>query len=281
MAKHGLLITLFFSFLSVLSAQTAFRNIDSLQQQNQELVESIIGSLESSQQFDYSFSEYSYIKSIVSPDQLVRLLTWCFKDSLGVYHYSGIVLLRKSKKSKAFEIQQLHDVHLDIPVKSLEVSTLSPQQWLGSQYIEIFQLDKSSQKQMYYLLGVQRLNEQIIRRVIEPLVIEGNNLQFGHQVFKRRTQKTVRYLFEYNAISTMQMNFNPKTKAIEYTHNIPPNAAALHSSPFAPDIKYNALIYKKGEWQLTDIFKQYNPNLTTTPIQYKKRQNKQFWKTPE
>ena len=135
---------------------------------------------------------------------------------------------------------------------SAESNKLTNNNWYGALYYKILK-NKFNNKVYYTLLGWHGNNFQTTRKVIDVLLINNLQLQFGAPLFKAGGKTKSRIIFEYNAQATMSLKYDDHDNRIVFDHLSPsdprPESKGMFSL-YGPDMCYDALNFEKGFWVL-------------------------------
>jgi hypothetical protein len=178
------------------------------------------------------------ISQLFSKDKTVGIYTWSIPTERGMYKYYGIV---KSPKG----IFILTDVNVNNEYMLDEKFTNG--RWYGAVYYDIVEIDISGKK-AYTLLGNDLKGILSNKKVIDVLSFDDDEKPvFGATVFKEENSR--RLVFEYNARSTMHMQYNAENAMIVYSILVPQNSMLEGDYRFyIPDISCDGLKYKDGKW---------------------------------
>jgi hypothetical protein len=106
------------------------------------------------------------------------------------------------------------------------------------------------------LLGINRSDELIKERVIE-IIDFGEEIKFGKEVFDfpNNSIGLKRKIYKYSSEADMSIWFEKDKDLILMDHLAPikPMYEGKHEY-YAPDLSFDALIYKKGKWYYEDDY---------------------------
>jgi len=218
--------------------------------------------------FDYPFDSLRTIGKITSPDKKFRIFNWNLPKSDGTNIYFGFILL--SQKAKMHAIYDLIDCSDSIPQP--EIACLDDHSWFGSLYYKII-VTKSDDQKFYTLLGLDRLNNQLIQKVIDVLYFDNaNHPHFGAKIFRNYGNDQIcRVLFKYSSSASMLLTYdnqyiiknkkwNPTKKQFENEREkawmivsdelVPPDPQLEGQFEYyMPSSEiFNAFIFNEGKW---------------------------------
>lgn len=211
--------------------------------------------------FNYPFDSLKTISIKKSSDNNLRIFTWILKKDNGSYEYFGFIHY-KNRSKKRYEVFSLNDNSENI--RRPENEQLDNDNWYGALYYDIIYIKKKGRK-YYTLLGWDGNNDVSTKKIIDVMYISGKSkIKFGASIFKSGKNTTKRFIIEYNATSTISVNYNKEDKKILFDNLIPmrKDLQGLYEY-YVPDGTYNALEYKNGKWILKDNVTANNANQRT------------------
>lgn len=179
--------------------------------------------------FNTRFDNVKFLGQIVSPDSLVKIITWNVPFSEGVQNYYCYILTRFQgaegvKSYKLSGISGTETIRKD--------TTYSQYDWYGSLYYDIKPVTLSDGK-YYMLLGIDFKDLFLTRKVIDIVKFGAENeLVFGRLCFSDGIKLSYREVFEYSSSATMMLRFDPGNIVV-----------FDHLSPFSPEYKDNFKYY--------------------------------------
>lgn len=202
--------------------------------------------LNQKESFDYPFSKLDKMGKLTSPDNLFRIYNWNCVLSNGSYRYYGLLQLVKKGKS---EVILLKDNRVDASM----FTNQTEENWSGALYYKIIPF-KSKGANTYLLLGWDGNNYSTNKKLIEVLSIDKkNNIQFGKALISWRGKMLNRVVFEYAQQASMTIQYIEKEKKLVFDHLAP--SLPVYENQFeyyGPDFSYDALVLKKGIWELKE-----------------------------
>jgi hypothetical protein len=217
--------------------------------------------LEYERSFNYPFDSLKTISIKKSSDNNLRIFTWILKKDNGSYEYFGFIHYKNRSKNR-YEVFALNDNSENI--RRPENEQLDNDNWYGALYYDIIYIKKKGRK-YYTLLGWDGNNDVSTKKIIDVMYISGKSkIKFGASIFKSGKNTTKRFIIEYNATSTISVNYNKEDKKILFDNLIPmrKDLQGLYEY-YVPDGTYNALEYKNGKWILKDNVTANNANQRT------------------
>lgn len=216
------------------------------------------GMLDTKAGFAHHFDAVKNLSKLTSPDENFRIFTWSVPLKNGSFAFFGRLVLKQDNGFKRVELVD-NAMNLENP----EFNLSKPSQWYGAVYYEIITV--SDQKKTYYtLLGYRPDNSSHAEKVID--VIDADNLQtlrFGAKIFNTPAINGVKYerpphriILRYNPKITVLLRYHASEKQIVMDHLSPPDASQRSMwQLYGPDFTYDALVWKKGMWQLKERIK--------------------------
>jgi hypothetical protein len=199
--------------------------------------------------FAYPWDSLNMIGRIHSEDKKVNIYTWYSRTQKGIYSYYGYIQYNAgSAKKPDIRLYALSDRTKGM--KNPETLVLSPENWLGCVYFNIYTF-KYRGGSFYCLLGYNFNNDFSDKKYLELLSFpkEGNPV-FGGE-FQNELQKVKRVIFEYSAQVVMSIKYDAKLKMIVLDHLAPFEPMLTGSYRFyGPDGSYDAYEFKKGSFIL-------------------------------
>ncbi len=200
--------------------------------------------------FDYPLDSLKAFGKLYAPDKSFRIITWNISLSNGSYKYYGVIQVPKANSMKVFELTDRSD-----EITNPENSVLSAGKWYGALYYKILK-QKVDNRTYYTLLALQYHNLFITRKMIDILFFdEYGNPVFGAPIIQVNKKMKHRLVFEYSALSSVNLKYDDKLNMIIFDHVAP--AEPKYNGQFeyyGPDLTFDGLAFKKGFWV-------YIPNL--------------------
>jgi hypothetical protein len=198
--------------------------------------------------FTYRFPNLRYLGQIMSPDSLLKIITWnlVLENEPGRYF---CYFIRKPESGKGNKIYTLSVSYNENPVKT--DTTYSVSDWYGALYYDIKPciIDKIS---CWVLLGIDYGNESISRKIIEVLSFSSDDsIVFGRKWFSTGNELKYRDVFEYASNAMMSLRFRSENSII-FDHLVPFSPTHKDDHQFyGPDYSFDAYNFQDGLWKLT------------------------------
>lgn len=204
---------------------------------NARLVKTLVSSLKEPFSYDFDFDGLDFISKIKSPDDKFRVFSWAISLSDDSYLYYGAIQLRTYDGS--LRLIPLLDQTFEID--SPDEETLSPDKWFGARYYDIVPLGD-----MYILLGWKGHGATYTKKVIEPLVYDGDSFRLGAHVFSDN-EAISRKIFNYTRQASMYLVYHVDQNQIIFDH-IVPAAPGLEGDYryYGPDLSFDAYELMSG-----------------------------------
>ncbi len=195
--------------------------------------------------FDHTMDSIPKIGVLKSPDDKFRLICWNVAFENGTFSYYCFVQLQNRDESIIYELNDYSD-KLERP----QFAVTRPNQWFGCLYYEIIPY-KEGGITKYLLLGWDGNDHLSNMKIIDVLLVDGMDIQFGARSFKEPYVGNTRIFFEYNEQAVMSLQYDEKLKMIVFDHLIPrqPNLEGMYEF-YIPDLSFDGLKFEKDGWYL-------------------------------
>ncbi len=205
------------------------------------------GYVKSDTVFSHRFTNLRYLGQIVSPDSLLKIITWnlVLGNEPGRYF---CYFIRKQKPGIKNLIYRLSANYNEIPVKT--DTTYTEPEWYGALYYDLkpYVIDNRC---CWVLLGIDYGNALISRKIIEVLNFTPEDaIVFGRKWFVSGEDKKYRAVFEYASNAMMSLKFRSDNSII-FDHLVPfsPSMKEDHQY-YGPDYSSDAYNFENGLWKL-------------------------------
>ncbi len=199
--------------------------------------------------FNYKWDKLDMIGKLRSSDQKLNIYTWYTRNSKGNYTYHGFIQYNTGTKKKS-EIRIYSLTDKSIGMKNPETLLLSPENWLGCVYFNIYVF--TYRRDTYYtLLGYHFNNDFSDKKYIEQLMFTKNgDATFGGD-FQMEFQKVKRVILEYSSQLVASIRYDEKLQMIVFDHLSPFEYMFTGNYRFyGPDGSYDGFKFHKGEFLL-------------------------------
>ncbi len=197
--------------------------------------------------FTYNFNGLKYLGQIISPDSLVKIITWniVLSDGQGKY-YSYFI--RKKPGEPGNIIYSLSASYSAMPVA--DDTTYNMQNWYGALYYSIRPVSTNGEK-YYMLLGINYGNPEVTRKIIDVLDFNSDTtLLFGRKWFSSDEVLKYRVVLEYSATAMVSLRFKSDTYIV-FDHLVPFSPSAGDNRQYyGPEYTYDAYIFNDRLWKL-------------------------------
>jgi hypothetical protein len=203
-----------------------------------------------------------------SDDGKIVFFNWNIQQNAGQNIYSAIIFLPSNKKI------------IPLPIKSsaerLDDDILyGTNDWPPALYYKIIS-PRSKQENYYTLLGWDRFSRTTSRKTIEALVLSGDEIAFGKQVFKTKDGPKHRVIIEYAATASLTLQYSKQQVTLS---GVRKSESKINDSiivvdrlePINEELKaqrwayvpvgniYDGYIYFKGFWTFVEDINARNP----------------------
>lgn len=222
--------------------------------------------LKETNNFFTSFTDLPFINSLYSPDSLIRIITWYYKDSENNYKYEGL-LLKKNQENNNFSIYNLTQKFYNHKDTSFLFSTIHFKEWLGCIYYDILKF--STNKKVYYLLfGWDGYNKYLNRKIVDVLYFKKGTPYFGLPIFIDINKTYYRLVFNYSEKANFVCKYVKEKNSIIIDYLSPVCQDLKNFNEFyVPDGTYDGYTFSNGKWY-------YKKNIIIKNLEEQKRMKK-------
>lgn len=205
------------------------------------------GYVKSDTVFSHRFTNLRYLGQIVSPDSLLKIITWnlVLVNEPGRYF---CYFIRKQEPGTKNIIYRLSANYNEIPIKT--DTTYSEPEWYGALYYDLkpYIIDN---RRCWVLLGIDYGNAVISRKIIEVLNFTPEDaIVFGRKWFVTGEDKMYRAIFEYASNAMMSLKFRSDSSII-FDHLVPFSPTLKEDRQYyGPDYSSDAYNFENGLWKL-------------------------------
>jgi hypothetical protein len=196
--------------------------------------------------FNHKFTNLRYMGQIISPDSLIKIITWnlVLENEPGRY-YCYFIRKQEGKENLVYDISTHYN---EKPV--LTDTTYTRSDWYGALYYEIrpYVIDA---EHCWVLLGIDYGNAEISRKIVDVLSFRTDgSIVFGKKWFLSGEKKSYREVFEYASNAMMSLRFRSDS-SIVFDHLVPFSASHKDDRQFyGPDYSFDAYNFEDGIWKL-------------------------------
>ena len=193
--------------------------------------------------FFYDFPSLPNVGKIMSSDQQIHMYTWNVLLSDGTSQYYALFHHN--------EYHALYSLSRGMPIIPTTNKYFSEKDWYGALYYDIHPI-KYNDKEMYMVFGlIISADGETQHKVIDVLSFSKKAIKMGAPSFITPwtgKRKQHRVLFQYDKEAQLSLEYNPKKKTIVFDHLAPIRKTKDGKDIMAPDMSYDALVYKKDIW---------------------------------
>lgn len=197
--------------------------------------------------FTYRFTNLRYLGQIMSPDSLLKIVTWnlVLENQPGRYY---CYFIRKPDQGIVNKIYRLSVSYNESPLRTDTIYTESD--WYGALYYDVKPVIIDNNR-CWVLLGIDYGNANISRKIIEVLTFNPDNtIAFGKKWFDSGKDINFRAVFEYASNAMMSLRFR-SDNSIVFDHLVPFSPSKKDDHEFyGPDYSLDAYDYKDRMWKL-------------------------------
>jgi hypothetical protein len=196
--------------------------------------------------FIHSFDHLRYLGQVISPDSLLKIVSWNLPLSNAKGKYFTY-LIRKHESGKNLVQKLSADYN---PGMIQTDKHYSPENWYGALYYAIRPVVDGGTR-YWVVLGLDYGNPYMTRKIIDVLDFSGDKLKIGKLWFETEGEQSFRKVFQYAATAMMTLRFSSDT-SIVFDHLVPftPEPGS-NTQMLAPDFSYDGYIYKDGLWRFS------------------------------
>ena len=219
------------------------------------LIHRLEDTLSLAKSYSLDFEALRSISRLRSKDDRFQIWTWQLPRKGGRFDHFGFIIMPDEDENRL--------VSLVDTVKSYELphyQQLSPDNWYGAIYYSI-ETVKAKGREYYVLLGFDQNDLVERRKLIEVVSFAGKNdrmIRFGERFFDvsefqgmKMERAPYRLFMRYGAERTSMLRWDKKEEQILMDHLVPDDASMKSMYRFyGPDFSYDALVFKKGKWNL-------------------------------
>jgi hypothetical protein len=206
------------------------------------------GYVKSDTVFTHRFTNLRYLGQIISPDSLIKIITWnlVLENEPGRYFCYFII---KQDPGGENMIYRLSASYNDDPVRT--DTTYSEPNWYGALYYDLKPCIIDNRR-CWVLLGIDYGNFFISRKIIEVLNFStDNSIIFGRKWFASGEELKYREVFEYASNAMMSLRFRSDSSII-FDHLVPFSDSHKNDRQYyGPDYSFDEYIFENGIWKLT------------------------------
>lgn len=208
----------------------------------------IDGYVKSDSVFTHVFTNLRYLGQIMSPDSLLKIITWnlVLGNEPGRYY---CYFIRRKGKGEPSKIYTLSASYNENPIRT--DTTYSSTDWYGALYYDLrpYIIDNN---RCWVLLGIDYGNFYISRKLIDVLnFTPRDSVSFGRKWFVSGDKLKFRDVFEYASNAMMTLRFRSDS-SIVFDHLVP--FSQIHKDDrqyYGPDYSFDAYNFEHGKWKLT------------------------------
>jgi hypothetical protein len=209
----------------------------------------LVRALKTPHSFEYAFERLNTISIQYPRDSSFRIFTWQLYVDENDYRYFGAIQMNTPE----LKLFPLVDRSQNLEGEDLEQAVLSPENWYGVLYYNLYQVDQP--RGNYYLLfGYDAYRFYQKRKLIDVLRFDRDGKPvFGAPVFVHRERGMPptknRVLLQYSSESTVRLNYDEELKIIIFDHLIEMAGFMGEGANKYPDGSYEGYRLENGLWR--------------------------------
>jgi hypothetical protein len=198
--------------------------------------------------FTTRFTNLRYLGQIISPDSLLKIITWNLvldKEPGRYFCY----FIRKDDRGKKNKVYSLSASYNENPVRTDTTYTIPD--WYGALYYDLRPCIIDN-KTSWVMLGIDYGNPYISKKIIEVLSFTPqDSIIFGRRWFSSGGEMKYRAVFEYASNAAMSLRFKSDSSII-FDHLVPFSPSKKDDRQYyGPDYSIDAYNFEDGLWKLT------------------------------
>jgi hypothetical protein len=197
--------------------------------------------------FTTRFTNLRYLGQIMSPDSLLKIITWnlVLENEPGRYFCYFIRRDSMGKENKVYSLSASYNENL---IKT--DTTYSIPDWYGALYYDLRPY-VTDNRPCWVMLGLDYGNQNISRKIIEVLSFTPqDSIVFGRKWFSSGEGIKYRAVFEYASNAAMSLRFKSNSSVI-FDHLAPFSPAKKDDHQYyGPDYSVDAYNFENGLWKL-------------------------------
>jgi hypothetical protein len=206
------------------------------------------GYVKSDTVFTHRFTNLRYLGQIISPDSLIKIITWnlVLENEPGRYFCYFIIKQDPGGKNMIYRLSASYN---EDPVRT--DTTYSEPNWYGALYYDLKPCIIDNRR-CWVLLGIDYGNFFISRKIIEVLNFStDNSIIFGRKWFASGEELKYREVFEYASNAMMSLRFRSDSSII-FDHLVPFSDSHKNDRQYyGPDYSFDEYSFENGIWKLT------------------------------
>lgn len=205
------------------------------------------GYVRSDSVFTHRFTDLRYLGQIMSPDSMVKIVTWnlVLQDQPGRYNCYFIKKGEHGKSNITYKLSASYN-----PAKIKTDTLYHASDWYGALYYDLKPYNDGDTK-CYLLLGIDYGNAEISRKLIDVLRFSTDgSILFGRKWFDTGEGLQFRAVFEYASNAMMTVRFHSMNQIV-FDHLVP--FSDVHKDDrayYGPDYSFDAYNFENGIWKL-------------------------------
>ena len=197
--------------------------------------------------FTTRFTNLRYLWQIMSPDSLLKIITWnlVLENEPGRYFCYFIRIDSNGKENKVYNLSARYNEN---PINT--DTTYSIPDWYGALYYDLRPY-VTDNRPCWVMLGLDYGNPNISRKIIEVLSFTPqDSIVFGRKWFSSGEGIKYRAVFEYASNAAMSLRFK-SSNSIIFDHLAPFSPAKKDDHQYyGPDYSVDAYNFENGLWKL-------------------------------
>ena len=197
--------------------------------------------------FEYPFDKLSTISKLQPDDDTFRIFTWNLQNDAGSHQFFGLIQINpKDTRDQSEKIIELAN-QIGVLEKT-ENKSYTAKSWPGAVYYELIPFKKGGNT-YYTVAGWRGFDTGLTQKILDVIVIQGENVKFGYPLFKMSGRTQRRAVFTFSGKVSMLLYFDTKNKRFVFDHLAAQNNIVTENFRFyGPDGSYDAFLKDKKDW---------------------------------
>jgi hypothetical protein len=215
----------------------------------EKFVKQLVRTLKLPNSFYYGFDSLGKKISIIYPeDKSFRMFNWQIIPSEVSRRYYAAVQM----PTEELKLYPLIDYTEELGKYAAD-SMLSGGKWYGALYYRII-THTVGDKTVYTLFGMNASNPLSNKKVMDPMMIDGNGISFGAELFNMSansdggTKRPMRFIIEYKKGVQASMNWDDDMKLVFFDKLVSQNNDPNRKYTFVPSGEYDGFKWDKERW---------------------------------
>ncbi len=194
---------------------------------------------------NYKIDSLLSMAHIISKDEKLQVFSWSMQQQDFSYKYFCYLSFTDQKGQKTIELKQDPSIVLN---DKLAYKKLNAFKWYGAIYFDLLQV-KHKKKTTYVLLGIDKSNPLISKKVIEPIAFTSSkHLVLGKALLRHEKRIKRRAVFQYSSDVRYDIVIDKQQLIFSSLAAHEPQYTGQYQY-YGPDLSFNAYKWEKDHFQ--------------------------------